>query len=121
MGSLATSFPEDLRRGHITRHLTPGWVLYLYCEFTNPHKEKYVLLASYDTPPLLFVINSEINSYKRSKPDLLNCQVQLKASDYDFLLHDSYVDCSKVINCVDKGQIEAQLLASVGRIKGEIN
>jgi hypothetical protein len=122
MGRLAASFPEPARRKFIARNLTPGRVLYLHCGFTRPApKDKYLLLASYDTPPLLFVINSGISRYIQSKPHLLSCQVPLKVSDYSFLSHDSYVDCSEVINCIDKGELEDQLLASTERIKGEVD
>jgi len=98
MGILGDLFPEHERQKYIGRHLEPGQVLFLFCKFTNPQKEKYLVVACTGKRPLLFVINSRIHPFIEKQPVLLKCQVKLSASDYDFLDHDSFVDCSKVID-----------------------
>lgn len=40
-----------------------------------------------------FLINSGIHRYILKQPDLLACQVKIKASDYKCLNHNSYIDC----------------------------
>ena len=45
MGKLGDLFPEDEKRKFIDRHLRPGQVLYLHCRFTNPQKDKYLVLV----------------------------------------------------------------------------
>jgi len=37
------------------------------------------------------------------------------------LERDSYINCSEAIDCLDEAEIKAQILADVGRIKGELN
>jgi hypothetical protein len=69
---------------------------------------------------LLFVINSSIPKFALKSPDLRSCQIELNASDYPFLEHDSYVNCVEV-KSVSKAEIERQILQDIGRIKGELN
>jgi len=95
--------------------------LYLYCEFVVPPKNKFLLLVCRSDPPLLFMINSKIPEFVQQKPDLLSCQVKLCSSDYNFLSHDSFINCSEIINRFSEEAIINQVLSDVGRIKGEIN
>jgi hypothetical protein len=44
-----------------------------------------------------FFINSNIPDFMYTKPKLLNLQVNIKGSKYDFLTHDSFVSCSTPI------------------------
>jgi len=93
----------------------------LFCEFTNPHKEKYLVLVCLGARPLLLFINSRIHPYIARRPDLQVCQVRLSALEYDFLDRDSFVDCSKVIADFGEDDIKQQLLDDVGRVRGELN
>jgi len=123
MGRLGDLFPEGERQEHVSRSRTSGRVLYLFCGFTSPPKEKYVVVVGFDAQqrPLLFIINSDIHPFIRRHPDLLNCQVRLSASDYGFLDHDSFADCSEVIDDFDYQTINEQLILDTGRIKGELS
>ena len=123
MGVLGDRFPDRQIQSYVGRCLNPGRVLYLFCGFTTPPKDKYlVLLCPRVTPrPLLFFINSRIRPYIQRHPDLLNCQVLLEASHYSFLSHDSFIDCSKVIDRFDCSAIRSQLVNDIGRIKGELD
>ena len=121
MATIGNRFPECHRQEFTERNLTPGRILYLWCEFTTPPKDKYLVLACRGAPPLLFLISSRIHPFIASRPDLLNCQVELRASEYDFLSHDSFVDCSKVVYSFDEQAIKNQLLSDLRKIKGEIN
>ena len=98
MGAFGDFFPEKERADLAEQHLTPGEVLYLFCDFTTPPKEKYFIVASHTGRPLLFIINSEIHPYVAKRPHLNQCQVQLSVQEYDFLDHDSFANCSKVID-----------------------
>jgi hypothetical protein len=42
------------------------------------------------------LINSEINTNVNRTKELLDCQYPLTGSDYDFLDHDSFLNCSKI-------------------------
>jgi hypothetical protein len=121
MGRLGDFFPEDDKQEYVDRQLKPGQILYLFCEFTNPPKDKYFVLVGFATLPMLFVINSTINPFVASQPHLRSCQVKLSAADYAFLRHDSYINCAEVIGSLSQAQIRQQILADTARMKGELN
>ena len=100
MGKLGDFFPDEEKSQYADRQLKPGQVVFIFSGFTNPPKEKYLVIGHLGEKPLLFVINSSVHPYIQSRPDMLKCQVLLAASDYGFLDHDSYVDCSQVIDSV---------------------
>ena len=71
--------------------------------------------------PLVFLINSNISTYIRSKPDLSNCQVKLEVGKNSFLDHDSYLDCSNVFdNFSDKDILDA-IASSPDAVQGELS
>jgi hypothetical protein len=121
VGTLGNLFPEDKKREYIDRNFQPGQVLYLYCEFISPQKDKFLVLICDSEIPLLFFINSNIGPYVANRPDLQNCQVPLRAKDYGFLDHDSFINCGEVVNYFDRQTIYHQLLDDTGRIVGELN
>jgi hypothetical protein len=120
MGRLGDHFPPEEKREHIGRQLVPGQVLYLDCDFTTPPKPKLAVLVCTDPEPLLFLVNSRVNAFIQRRPDLLASQVPLKAADYPFLRHDSFLDCSEVKRFAGPGAITEQLLADLSRIQGEL-
>lgn len=121
MGKLGDFFPDEEKQQYADRQLKPGQVVFIFSGFTNPPKEKYLVIGHLGEKPLLFVINSKVHPYIQSHPDLLQCQVLITASDHCFLEHDSYVDCSQVIDSVAEAEIRTQVLADLGRIRGELN
>ncbi len=120
MVRLGDAFPDDDKQDFITRQLVPGQVLYLFCDFTRPPKEKYALVAAVEPTPLLFLINSTIAAFIRSSAESVACQVALSAVDYDFLSHDSFIDCSQVFDCMTRIEIMGQLGNDVSRVKGTL-
>ena len=120
MGRLGDSFPNGEKQEYINRHLKPGQVLFLFSRFTNPNKDKYLVIACLGSRQLLFVINSGIHPYIAARPHLSRCQILLRAADYWFLDHDTYVNSSKVIDFFDQDEIRDQLLADTSRVKGEL-
>ena len=120
MGKLGDFFPGHEKQKHVAGHLEPGQVLCLFCEFTTPQKDKYLVLACPGERSLFFVINSQIPEFAQARKALRSCQIKLSVSDYPFLDHDSYANCAEV-RVVSKAEIERQLLNDVGRIKGKLN
>lgn len=112
--------PEKDRRESAARQLTAGRVLYLNCDFTNPPKDKYVVVAAPEDPPVLLIVNSKIAEFIKATPDLRKCQVTLQATDHSFLNHDSHLDCSKAFDSMSREEIIKQLAADFSRIKGEL-
>jgi len=50
--------------------IVPGRVLRLFCSFTNPPKEKFVVIAATDPFCLGFLINSSATELQKSKKHL---------------------------------------------------
>lgn len=62
--------------------------------------EKFLIVAGVDKDKILVcsvMINSHINQYIMKRPKMLACQLELKKADYNFLSHDSYVNCAQPI------------------------
>ncbi len=118
--TLGDLFPQDDKDDYINRHLKSGQVVYLFSRFTNPPKEKFLVIAYYGTKPLLFAINSRIHPFIANRPDLNRRQVKLQTVDYDFLDHDSYINCSEVIDSFDEDEIRQQILGELSRLKGKL-
>lgn len=121
MLQLGDLLSDDDRQDYIDRHLKPGQVLYLFSTFTDPPKDKFLVLVHQDGQPLLFVINSRVSAYIQNRPALLPSQIPLKVSDYPFLDHDSVLNCGEVIIEFDEAGIRQQVEAEVGRLRGELN
>ncbi|NUO82611.1 hypothetical protein HUU05_21270 [candidate division KSB1 bacterium] len=51
----------------------------------------------------------------------MSCQILLPAGEYEFLDHDSYVDCTTVIDTLGLDEIITQTLDDFGRIKGVLS
>jgi hypothetical protein len=121
MGVLGEIFPESARADFIDRKFTPGCIVHLFCEFTNPPKFKYLLVATGGEQPILFIINSKIPDYVKARKDLLECQVSLKVKEHDFLEHDSYLDCGQPITTFTRAQIRESLMADIKALSGLIS
>jgi len=93
-----------------------GAILHLYCSFTRPPKDKFLIVVCLDPKPLLVFINSRINALVQSNPDLAQCQVLIDAENHAFLDYDSFIDCSDVCSFPIEhleGQVEEQLKGTV--------
>ncbi|MBA4318489.1 MAG: hypothetical protein C0412_08815 [Flavobacterium sp.] len=118
---LGDNFPPALKEQQINNAIVPGQILKLFCSFTKPPKEKYLLLASVNPTVCIFIINTSIHPFIKSKHDLLEAQVLMKKVDYQFLDHDSYIACHELINHFTIEEVKKQLLLDASRIKGRIN
>lgn len=102
---------------------SPPRVLYLFCDFLNDKKYKYIVLLSKDnTEILFFLINSK--SYTISQQD----EIKITPHECSFLHHDSYIDCRQVfvlpidhfskkistnLSGFDKGAIEPAIVVKI--------
>jgi len=105
----------------IRENILPWQIIRLYCQFTTPPKNKYFLIVQIEPQPLLFMVNSRIHPYVRSRAYLNQCQALLKANQNLFLTHDSYVDCREVCRNFSLNDIATQVEADMRRIKGFIS
>ena len=85
-----------------------GTILHLYCDFTKPPKNKYLILLTYEPTPLMFFINSEPLPYINKRPKLVGTQCIIDHIEYSFLKYDSFIDCSKVEKRIDDTELKKQ-------------
>jgi len=80
--------------------MTAPWHIYRVnnCRHTTPPKDKYVVIVCLNPNPYGFLINSEVSSFVRSRPELLSSQVRVTAAKYGFLKHDSYINCGQLFS-----------------------
>ncbi len=112
--------PPEEQRKYISARLTPGRVLLLYCDFTIPPKDKFLVLACIEPEPLFLVINSQLSEFIRKREWLLQCQVSIKHEDHPFLKHHSYIDCTSA-HKVTSRDIYEQLEKDIKKVKDEIS
>jgi hypothetical protein len=103
--------------------LVPGRILKLFCAFTKPPKEKYIVLAATNPVLLGFVVNSELTSLQAKHPHLQEELVSMHANQgYLFLTNalPSYLDCTQAID-LDENDVIAQVVENPGRDLKMIN
>ncbi len=67
----------------------------------------------------VLLINSQINLEVNRYPDLVKLQYKLTKEKYEFLHHDSYLDCSKIIE-LDHAFVHSEFTNSTEVYKGEL-
>ena len=110
--SLHTEGFEKLRLASIQ----PGDVF--LGELEGVDHEKFFVIAGVSGDRVLccsVLINSKINPFIKKRPHMLERQLELLATDYEFLSHDSYVNCAQPL----KSKLE--FFASTGyRYRGSL-
>lgn len=98
--SLGSAFPPGMRKENAEKNLRPGAVIRIYCDFTTPAKEKYLLVVC-TSPLLAFMINSNQPKFVQFRPHLQACQVLIESENHTFLDHDSWAHCVEVHETLD--------------------
>ena len=103
--------------------IVPGRVLRLFCSFTDPPKEKFVVVVVATNPCYLgFLINSSATDLHKSKKHLSDELIAIsKADGYDFLTNPqpSVLDCTYAAD-LDLDETVAQLTQDPSRALGLI-
>ena len=121
MSPLGEHFPAELLRPRIEAVLKPGCIVKLLVKFPQITKEKFLVLVANDDPEyLVFIVNSEINSFIANRPHLLQCQVAIDVASHDFLDYDSHVACHEILPMKREDVIKT-LMANPSTIKGEVS
>ncbi|MFK5915551.1 MAG: hypothetical protein QM484_14385 [Woeseiaceae bacterium] len=118
--TLGDHFPKKGKKDFIKQNLVEGNVIYLHVNHTIPPKEKYLLIGHVDDCIRVFTINSEIHPFIKSKEHLLSGQILLNKSDHEFLDHDSYINCTEIVD-IPVEDVEGQVIDDMSRIKGSIS
>jgi hypothetical protein len=109
--ALGDLFPEEFRKEFSERSVERGTVIRTHFTETNPPKIKLYVVLGASNDKIVFgvvLINSQVNPNIFRNPIVRGWHVPISSSDYDFLQHDSFVDCTQVF---EKGTSE--LLQSV--------
>jgi hypothetical protein len=99
MGSLSDFFPDNFKDDFANRSIKVGAVIRKFVTNTTPPKEKRFIVVglSDDSIALAVVyINTEINPFIATRPDLKSLQFELKRKNRLILNYDSFVDCTKI-------------------------
>ena len=102
--------------------VVPGRVLRLFCSFTNPPKEKFVVVVATHPFCLGFLINSNPTALQKSKKHLSDELISVSAQDgYAFLTNPqpSVLDCTFAAD-LDFDETVAQLTQDSSRVLGLI-
>lgn len=98
MVNLADFFPDSIKQDFSDRNFQIGSVIKIYDEFAE--KYKFHIIVGFDKTRISTAsvrINSEKNKNVFRTDYLKTLCVTLKVDVYDFLNHDSIIDCTKVI------------------------
>lgn len=122
MSKLGDHFPGVIKSNYVSSQLKPGQIVRLEVDFerTRKTREKFLVLTLVDEASYLFCINSEIHEYIKARKHLLKCQIEIKKTQYDFLDHDSYINCSEIIK-IDYDDIIEEINSDISKIKGKLN
>lgn len=82
--------------------------------------DKYLLLAAIEPRLIFIVINSGERELVKTNPRWHAAQVPLLAAHYDFLEHDSVIDCTNAQE-MNQEEVERQLIQDMTRIKGRLS
>lgn len=98
--ALGDLFPEEFRREFSERIVERGTVIRTHVSFTHPPKVKLFVVLGANKERIVFgllLINSQVNPHIFRDPIIRSWHIPLKAMDYDFLSHDSFVDCTQLL------------------------
>lgn len=111
---------QDDKLKYVRQCLVPGRILHLHCHFTNPPKDKFLVLVSVQPAVALFVTNSEISEWLQARSDLRDRQVTIRQQAHIYLKRDSFLNCTEAIRQMEMEEIERQLVKDTSNIKDVI-
>jgi hypothetical protein len=97
--ALSDFFPDAFRKEFSERVLLErGVVIRTHVTDTHPPKIKFFVVLGATKDKIVFgflLINSQINPHIFRDPQIRSWHIPIKAADYGFLSHDSFVDCTQ--------------------------
>lgn len=123
MAKLGDAFSPDERRRSVFRRLRPGTVVRLVVAFPEGPRTKFLVVVHVDEQCCTLIVNSRVNPFIASHPELNVCQVRVDAARHSFLRHDSHIACHDVLR-LPTAAVVRDLVADeqlfVGRLQREI-
>lgn len=85
------------------------------------HGKFFVVIGENDKELVgFFFINSGVSQFIQRKPEMSRLQYPISQSDYDFLSHNSYLNCSS-ITTIDKVKLANSISSGETTIKGQLS
>lgn len=85
------------------------------------HGKFFVVIGENDKELVgFFFINSWINQFIQRKPEMLKLQFPISDEDYDFLSHNSFLNCSS-LTTIDKTKLSNSIATGETTIKGQLS
>ncbi len=109
---------EDQKKILFKSQNKAGFIFHAYSE--DARKNKFLIIVGQTEDALLIghvLINSLINENYAPTPELQTLHMPIYAKDYDFLSHDSYIDCSRLYD-IEYNKIETIYITPSGGYKG---
>jgi hypothetical protein len=79
------------------------WCIYHIKNCPYAGEDKFVVIVCKDPKYRGFFINTdELRPFIQKHPERLESQIKIKASDYKFLTHDSWINCYELYEFEDK-------------------
>ncbi len=103
--------------------MVPGRILRLFCSFTNPPKEKFVVIVAKNPFCLGFLINSNPTGLQKARKHLSDELIRVSSGDgYAFLTNrePSILDCTFAAD-LDLDETLAQIAQDSSRVLGIIS
>ena len=99
MTDLSDLFPQSFRDDFAERNIQVGSVIRVFVKDTTPPKVKYFIVIGFSDDKVLLgtvFINSTINQNIFNTEYLKGLNIPLDSQMYDFIDHNSFVDCSDI-------------------------
>lgn len=84
------------------------------------HGKFFVVIGEDDNELVgFFFINSWVNDFIQRKPEMAKLQFPIAQSDYSFLSHNSFLNCSS-LTTIDKDKLSYSIASGETTIKGQL-
>lgn len=84
------------------------------------HGKFFVVIGESDNELVgFFFINSWVNPFIQRKPEMAKLQFPIAQSDYCFLSHNSFLNCSS-LTTIEKGKLSDSIASGETTIKGQL-
>jgi len=97
VAKLGDAFSPDERRKSVFRRLKLGAVVRLVVAFPEGPRTKFLVVVHVDEQCCTLIVNSRVNPFISSHPELNVCQVRVDVARHPFLRHDSHIACHDVL------------------------
>ena len=123
MLAISDSFPDNFKENFANEYIKVGCVIKTHVrDISNPKEKRFIIIGISQEKALAatIFINSEINPNKFPTTELKNLHLFFNSSGREYLIHDSYVDCSSLYERPIE-TLKKILISDINSYLGEVN